>query len=169
MREAFMECFRAITCLKTEDLDIAAPPGPLIDILTAITAGAPSFNLEADGKISFNAPQGFKVKVDLIQVGDGCVKHLFETEPFLGGSVASKADLLRLRAITVVDRGGEGDVLDFLWLWSAMVREGQRLPWLDKEDLDWVVEAAVLCFPVVGKLALVAILDNNNSAIALQL
>ncbi len=36
-------------------------------------------------------------------------------QPFYEGSVASKSDLLRLRAVAVVDRGSEGEVDDFRW------------------------------------------------------
>ncbi|KAI1762259.1 hypothetical protein GGR53DRAFT_521827 [Hypoxylon sp. FL1150] len=151
IREALIECFRVTTRLvrpdwrrqlKTEDVDVAAPPGPLIDILEALEAGAPSFSLETDGKISFDAPQGLKVNVDLIEIGGelGCIA----TEPFHEGSVASSSDLLRLRAVTVVDRGGDGDVLDFLWLLSEVVEAGECLPELDSNELDSLLVAVCI-------------------------
>ncbi|KAI5863937.1 hypothetical protein GGS23DRAFT_604872 [Durotheca rogersii] len=179
IREALIECFRAITRLvrpdrrrqlKTEDVDVAAPPGPIIDILEAIAAGAPSFSLETDGKISFDAPQGFKVRVDLLEIGGelGCVERIHATEPFYEGSVASRSDLLRLRAMTVVDRGGDGDVLDFLWL-LEVVKAGQHLPELDSQELECVIGAAEACLPGLGQLAAVAVLGERDSAAALQL
>ncbi|OAA38278.1 hypothetical protein BBO_07287 [Beauveria brongniartii RCEF 3172] len=147
IREALIECFRATTRLvrpdwrrqlKTEDVDVAAPPEVLSAILEAVLTGAPSFSLETDGKIAFDAPQGFKVRVDLLEIGGelGCIEQIHATEPFFEGSVASSSDLLRLRAVTVVDRGGDGDVLDFLWLLSAVVEAGESLPELGQENLD---------------------------------
>jgi hypothetical protein len=121
---------------KTEDVDIAAPPSVLIDIWEAISAGALNFSLESDGKIAFDAPQGFRVRIDLIQIGDGCIERIHMAEPFFEGSVASKSDLLRLRAVTVVDRGSDGGVDDFRWLLSEVAREGQVPPALDQEELE---------------------------------
>jgi hypothetical protein len=72
----------------------------------------PSFSLESDGKIAFDAPQGSRVRIDIIQIGGGCIDTIHATEPFHEGSVASKSDLLRLRAVTVVERGSDGEVDD---------------------------------------------------------
>ena len=43
----------------------------------------------------------------------------------------SKSDLLRLRAVTVVDRGSDGEIDDFRWLWSEVAKLGRSLPGLD--------------------------------------
>lgn len=142
LRGALIECFRAIARLvrpelrrqlvlvggaasiahssvfKTEDVDVAAPPSVLIQIWEAVSAGALNFSLESDGKIAFDAPQGFRVRIDIIQIGDGCIERIHVAEPFYEGSVASKSDLLRLRAVTVVDLGSDGEVDDFRWLLS---------------------------------------------------
>ncbi|KIL95966.1 hypothetical protein FAVG1_00704 [Fusarium avenaceum] len=116
LREALFECFFAATRLvrqslrrqlRTEDVDVAAPPEALIDIWEGVSAGAHSFSLEPDGKIAFDAPQGFRIRLDLIEIGNGCIERIHATEPFLGASVASKSDLLRLRAVTVVERGSD--------------------------------------------------------------
>jgi hypothetical protein len=119
LREALIECFRAATRLvrperrrqlvlvggaasiahssvfSTEDVDVAAPPSVLIDIWEAVSAGALNFSLESDGKIAFDAPQGFRVRIDLIQIGNGCIERIHVAEPFFEGSVASKSNLLR--------------------------------------------------------------------------
>ncbi|KAG6041209.1 hypothetical protein E4U41_005594 [Claviceps citrina] len=105
-------------------------------------AGAPSFSLEPDGKIAFDAPQGFRVRIDIIQIGGGCIDTIYATEPFYEASVASKSDLLRLRAVTVVERGSDGEVDDFRWLLSEVAREGQVLPELNEQDLKYVTGAA---------------------------
>ncbi|KAK1999411.1 hypothetical protein LX36DRAFT_699671 [Colletotrichum falcatum] len=133
MRAALLECFQAATCLvrpdlrhqlvlHTEDVDVAAPPEVLGDIWEGAQAGGP-FSLEFDGKIAFDAPQGFRIRIDLIQIGGGCIDVIHATTSFLGGSLASKSDLLRLRAKTVAERGSDGEVDDFRWLLRGVARE----------------------------------------------
>jgi hypothetical protein len=46
---------------KTEDVDVAAPPSTLIEIWEGASTGALNFFIESDGKIAFDAPQGFRV------------------------------------------------------------------------------------------------------------
>ncbi|KAK2762210.1 hypothetical protein FQN54_001219 [Arachnomyces sp. PD_36] len=187
LREALFACFRATTRLVqpelrrqlvlvggaasiahdsdlwSEDVDVAAPPNLLIEIWEKVTAGAPNFNLEPDGKISFDAPQGFRVKVDLIEIGDGTIiEQIHAAELFLEGSVASKSDLLKLRAVTVVERGSDGELADFRWLLSEVARAGQTLPELDDEDLGYVRKAAEACFGIPGRFLVIAILHGAN-------
>ena len=109
-------------------MDVAAPPSVLIQILEAVSAGAPNFSLESDGKIAFDAPQRFRVRIDLIQIGNECIERIHVVEPFHEGSLTSTSDFLRLRAVTVVDRGSDGEVDDFRWLLSGVAGEGQVLP-----------------------------------------
>lgn len=141
-------------------MDVAAPPEPLIEILEAVSAGALNFIFESDGKIAFDAPQGFRVHLDLIQIGSGCIERIHETEPFIDGSVASKSDLLRLRAVTVVDRGSDGEVLDFKWLLSEVARAGKTLPELNQEELEVVVGAGE-CLPLLDRWVLSSILIHH--------
>ncbi|GIZ38760.1 hypothetical protein CKM354_000216400 [Cercospora kikuchii] len=77
-------------------------------------------------------------------------------------------DLLLLRAVTVVDRGGDGDVLDFEWLLSEVVKTGQ-LPQLDEEELDWLVKAVESRLGTVGRLVVAAMLSGEDAAAAVQL
>lgn len=72
-------------------------------------AGAPGFTIEPDMKIAFDTSKGIRIRVDLIEIGEGCIERIHATRPFFEGSVASISDLLRLRAVTVVDRGSDGD------------------------------------------------------------
>ncbi|KAL4903386.1 Metallo-dependent phosphatase-like protein [Aspergillus multicolor] len=141
LRQALTECFRAITRLVrpeqrrqivlvggaasiahssefyTEDLDVAAPSSVLADIWERVTAGdAPNFSIEPDGKIAFDASQGFRVRIDLIEYGKDIVERIHVAEPFHEGSVASMSDLLRLRAMTVMERWKDGDAVDLRWL-----------------------------------------------------
>lgn len=154
--------------LRTEDLDVAAPPSVLIDIWEGVTAGAPNFSIEPDGKIAFDAPQGFRVRIDLIQIGDGCIETIHETESFFEGSVASMSDLLRLRAVTVVDRGSDGEIEDFRWLLWEVAKAGQVLPKLGVEDRMYIRQAGESCLGVLDRLVLAAVLGDNNLDVALS-
>ena len=49
--------------------------------------------------------------------------------------------------MTVVDRGGDGDILDFLWPLSEVAEAGQHLPELDGQELECVVGAVESCLP----------------------
>lgn len=131
-----------------------------------MTAGAPNFSIESDGKIAFDAPQGFRVRLDLIQIGDSCIETVYATMPFFEGPVASMSDLLRLRAVMVVDRGSDGEIDDFRWLLRGVARAGQILPKLEKEDLEYIKRAGESCPGVLDRLALVAVLGSSNFAVA---
>jgi hypothetical protein len=192
LREALEECFRATTRLvrpelrrqvilvggaasiahssvfRTEDVDVAAPPSVIIKIWEAVSVGARNFSLEPDGKIAFDAPQGFLVRVDLISIGEGCIERIHATEPLFEGSVASKSDLLRLRAVTVVDHGSDGEVDDFRWLLSDVARDGQVLPALDGEELVIMSEAGERCLGLLDRLVFAAVLGGQNASIAMM-
>jgi hypothetical protein len=192
LREALIECFRATTrlvrpehrhqlvlvggaasiahssLLVTEDVDVAGPPSVLINIWEGVLAGALNFSFESDGKIAFDAPtSSIRVRVNLIEIGNGCIERIHAIEPFFEGSVASVSDLLRLRAVTVVDRGSDGEVEDFRWLLSRVASEGRILPELAKEDLE--VMAELLGESRLGRLdrlLLGAVFSLHDSAIA---
>ncbi|KAH8891619.1 hypothetical protein GQ53DRAFT_648360 [Thozetella sp. PMI_491] len=168
IREALLECFSSITRLKTEDVDVAAPPAALIDIWEGVSAGALNFSLESDGKIVFDAPQGFRVRVNIIEIGNGCIEHIYVTEPFLDGSVASVSDLLLLRAVTVIDRGSDGDAWDFTWLLAEAARKG-NFPAIGEEELECLCRAGESCLGRLSRLVIAAILGGNNEAAAMRL
>ena len=175
LRGALFECFRAATRLVrpeqrhqlvlvggaasiahssrlySEDMDVAAPSSVLIQIWEGVQNGAQNFTFESDGKIVFDAPQGFRIHLDIIEIGCGSIEQIHVTEPFFEGSVASRSDLLRLRAVTVVDRGSDGEKDDFRWLLSEVVRTGQLLPGLSSEELEVMDQAVVSCLGVLGR------------------
>ncbi|WQF76570.1 hypothetical protein CDEST_01584 [Colletotrichum destructivum] len=167
MRAALLECFQAATRLHTEDVDVAAPPQVLLAVWEGAQAGGP-FSLESDGKIAFDAPQGFRVRIDLIEIGGGCIDVIHAATPFRGGSLASKSDLLRLRVKTVVERGSDGEVDDFRWLLRGVARERQVLPRLDDEEVENVVGAGG-GLGILDRLLLVAVLGAENGAAGLRL
>ncbi|KAI1170079.1 hypothetical protein F4777DRAFT_592210 [Nemania sp. FL0916] len=176
MREALVECYRSAArlirdewrdqlVLRTEDVDVVAPEHVLVDLWDGVSAGTDRFGIEPDGKIAFDAPQGFRVRMDIIKISDGCIDRIYETIPFYEGSVASVPDLLRLRAATVVDRGptSENDVEDWKWLLSQTAVAGQMLPVLSDEELADITQAGK-CLGVLDRLVLVAVLGLNTEA-----
>jgi hypothetical protein len=150
-------------------VDVAAPPSALIDIWEGARVGALNFSIESDGKIAFDAPQGFRIKVDCIELtSGGCIERVHVRESFLGGSLASKSDLLLLRAVTVVDRGGDGDVLDFIWLLSEVAEMGQ-FPEIDDDELEWLCKAVETCLGGLGRLVVAAMIGSSNTSAAMRL
>lgn len=137
-----------------------------IQIWERVKGGDLNFSLEPDDRIAFDASQGFRVRMDLISIGETCIESIHAAEPFFEGSVASVSELLRLRAVTVVNRGGDGDVADFRWLLSRVVEVGQVLLGYDNEDLEWVIEAGESCLGRLERLLLWACLPPTKSASA---
>ncbi|KAH7244151.1 uncharacterized protein BKA55DRAFT_691963 [Fusarium redolens] len=171
LREALFECFDAATRLVRKSLRrqlVLVGGAASIAHSSGVSSGAKSFSLESDGKIAFDVPQGFRVRLDLIEIGNGCIERIHVAEPFRGASVASMSYLLRLRAVTVVERGSDGEVDDFRWLLECVAREGQVLPGLDDQELEYVMGAGA-CLGVLDRLVLTAVLGANNGAVACDL
>ncbi|KAK0721906.1 hypothetical protein B0T26DRAFT_769836 [Lasiosphaeria miniovina] len=171
-REALIECFPSITRLVRPELRhqlvLVRSAASIAHSSEGATAGALNFSIESDGKIAFDAPQGFRARVNIIELGNGCIERIHVAEPFHDGSVASMSDLLLLRAVTVADRGGDGDIADFKWLLAGVARRGQ-FPAIDDEELAVLVRAGESCLGELGRLVIAAILGKNNEAAALGL
>ncbi|OGM44492.1 hypothetical protein ABOM_006742 [Aspergillus bombycis] len=189
LQKALIECFRAIARLVrpgfrrevvlvggaasvahnsvyyTEDVDVAAPMNVLLDIWVGVTANNPEFTLEPDGTICFNARQGFPVQINLIQIGDGPIDRIYNAEPFFEGSVASVSDLLRLRAMSYVDRGKFGDDVDFQWLLSEVARGGEVLPELDNEERAYIAKAGSSLLGRAERLVLLSVLSEKDALV----
>lgn len=78
------------------------------------------------------------------------------------------SDLLRLRAVTVVDCGSDGEVEDFRWLLSGVGRGGQVLPTLDQDELEYMRRAGESCLGRMDRLVLGAVLGSYNYTLALR-
>ncbi|KAF2214247.1 hypothetical protein CERZMDRAFT_95524 [Cercospora zeae-maydis SCOH1-5] len=168
LREAITSCFKATTHLSTGDVDVAAPAEAIFDIWKGVQDGTAHFSFESDCQIAYDAPQGFRLKLDILEIGAGPVDRIHVAEPLHDGSVASVSDLLLMRAVTVIDRGTHGDVLDFEWLLSELVKTSQ-LPQIDEEELGWLVKAVESRLGMVGRLVVAALLSSQNAAAAGQL
>ena len=82
--------------------------------------------------------------MELIELGGDFIKRIHVAEPFHKGAVASKSDLFRLRALTVVDGGGNEDYGYFRWLLSEVAKAGQLLSGLNEEEQEAVTKVGVL-------------------------
>lgn len=192
LREALSECFQSIIPLirpemqhqlilvggaaslahssaqYTEDIDIFAPADVLIEIWKAIELGAAGFSFEDDGRIAFDSKQDFRIRVDLVEAGGEYINQIYATVPYFGASLASKADLLRLRATTTVERQDDGDMADFRWLLEQVAREGESLPKLNKKEIgDLLAVGAQI--GELDRLILAVIMGTHNEDTALRL
>jgi hypothetical protein len=153
MKAALLECFQSATRLlplrlrssfvliggaasvfhgskkRTEDVDVAASSEAVIHIHGTIESGATQFRCGGPSQpIEFHCSQNFVVHLELLQFGGGYVDSIAVCEPFHDGFIASRADLLALRGVTVADRGKPGDLVDFKFLLKATAEEGSLLP-----------------------------------------
>jgi hypothetical protein len=71
------------------------------------------------------------------------------------GFIASRADLLALRGVTVPDWGEDGDILDFQFLLRTTAERGSLLPQLEEGTVEALRKAA-------GKLSLVYALVSSG-------
>lgn len=151
-------------------MDVAGSPAALCDIWSHVQDGqAPSFALEPDGKIAYDAPQGFRLHVDLIEIGGwGDVRRIHASKPLFDGFVASVSDLLLLRVVTVVNRGRDGDILDFLWLLSLVARD-PSFPTIDEDELEHLCSALESCLGALGRLVVAAVIGSGNESAAMRL
>lgn len=69
--------------------------------------------------------------------------------------------------MAVVDRGSDGELDDFRWLWMEVAREGQVLPRLDPDEVKYITRAGMSCLGRLGHLVLGAVLGAENSQTAL--
>ncbi|PON24680.1 hypothetical protein TGAM01_v206610 [Trichoderma gamsii] len=148
--------------------DIFAPASVLIEIWKAIELGAAGFSFEDDGRIAFDSKQDFRIRVDLVEAGGEYINQIYATVPYFGASLASKADLLRLRATTIVERQDDGDMTDFRWLLEEVARDGESLPTLTVKKIgDLLAVGAQI--GVLDRLILAAIMGTHNEDAALRL
>lgn len=150
-------------------MDIACSAAAVCDILERVLNGALSFSYRCDGKIAYDSTFGFRLYVDVIEIGGfGDVERIRISEPLFDGCVASISDLLLLRATTLLNRKGTGDLLDFRWLLSKVV-EHYSFPEIDGEELERLCSAVELCLGKLGILVVAAIIGSSNGNAALRL
>lgn len=151
-------------------MDVACSKAAVCDILERALAGAPGFSYGCDGKLAYDTSHGFRLYVDVIEIGGwGTIEQIHATKPLFDGCVASISDLLLLlRAVTVVNRGGEGDIWDFKWLLLKVVKQ-DCFPDIGDEELEDLCSAVELCLGKMGRLVVAAIIGSSNSNAAMML
>ena len=146
----------------TEDVDVAATSEAILCFHDAIASGTTQFKCRDPSQtIEFRGSQDFVVRLELLQLGGGFVDSIAAHEPFYDGFIASRADLLALRGVTVADRGEDGDLLDFKFLLRTAVEKGSLLPQLDESMLAALKEATGK-LSWVDALVLSGILREDN-------
>lgn len=145
----------------------------MCDILERVLldGAALSFTYGCDGKLAYDTAYDFRLYVDLIEIGGwGTVERIHATRPLLDGRIASMSDLLLLRASTVVNRGEKGDILDFEWLLSEVVKQEQDcFPEIGDAELENLCFAVELCVGIFGHLVVAAIIGSSNVSAAMRL
>lgn len=53
-------------------MDIAAPADASVDVWQGASDGYLNTTIESDGRLAFDAPQGFRVRVNIIEIGSEC-------------------------------------------------------------------------------------------------
>lgn len=150
------------SCLWTDDVDVAGSPKALFQFQEAVRKGAREFKKGPCETIDFVSPQGTRVPVECLILNGDFVKAIAVVEPLHEGFVASPAELLLLRAETVVGRGTDGDVADFRWLLKKTVGRGIILRQLKAEKMEVLVEAARVALTPGETFVLSAILSEHN-------
>ena len=124
-------------------MDVAASLEAILCFHNKIASGTTQFKTQDSSQtIEFRSRQGFIVNLELLQFGGGFVDSIAACEPFHDGFLASRADLLILRGVTVVGRGEDGDWLDFRYLLKATVKGDSILPKLDRDAVVVLKEVA---------------------------
>lgn len=129
----------------TEDVDVAASTEAIVHIHEAIASGTTQFTIDDTDlleTIKFVSSQDIVVRLELLEIGSGFVDSIDAYVPFHDGFIASRADLLKLRAVTVADRGRQKDWADFMFLLKAVALSGSILPRMDRYTVEALKEVA---------------------------
>nr|POE59175.1 hypothetical protein CFP56_24445 [Quercus suber] len=165
MRNVLLACF----AVRTEDLDVAGSPRALADVWEAVPLErALDFTQTSDDHIAFDGPPGFRIYVDLIELGGEIIQQIHQPISLYGGWIASMPDLLLLRAVKVVNDGKDGDKLDLLWLLSKVARTTRFLR-IEADEVGYLQQAVESCLGKSGCWVVAALIGNRNEAAARQL
>jgi hypothetical protein len=118
---------------KAKDVDILVGVEALAILDDAIINMWEGFHRDCDGTIKWDKcdPQQnklFEVTVELVEIGGPFVPRVPEVVGFGEGYVATLAELVRLRASTLVERGDASDHIDFVLLLSLARQRKVKLP-----------------------------------------
>ena len=131
---------------KTKDADILVSSESLAFLEDAIVNRRGGFHKDTDGinKWDQRAPEGeymFNVPVELILINGPFAPRIPDVVGFGDGCIATLPELVRFRAETFVARGNEEDYFDFRRLLPMTSQRGLKLPHIEEEELETMLEA----------------------------
>jgi len=135
---------------KTKDIDILVGVQALEILDDAILKTREGFHRDCDGTIKWDKcdPEQnklFEVTVELVEIGGAFVPRIPEVIKYRDGYVATLAELIRLRARTLVERGDLADHIDFVLILSLARQRKVRLPFLGEKEMGLMIEAVEMC------------------------
>jgi hypothetical protein len=135
---------------KAKDVDILVGVEALAILDDAIINMREGFHRDCDGTIKWDKCDSqqnklFEVTVELVEMGGPFVPRVPEVVGFGEGYVATLAELVRLRASTLVERGDALDHIDFVLLLSLARQRKVKLPYLGEDEMKSMVEAVEMC------------------------
>jgi hypothetical protein len=135
---------------KVKDVDILVGVEALAILDDAIINMREGFHRDYDGTIKWDKCDSqqnklFEVTVELVEIGGPFVPRVPEVVSFGEGYVATLAELVRLRASTLVERGGASDHIDFVLLLSLARQRKEKLPYLGEDEMKSMIEAVEMC------------------------
>ncbi|MCJ1409369.1 hypothetical protein MMC19_003449 [Ptychographa xylographoides] len=125
---------------NTEDVDIAVSLQALEPFVQAAISGRGGFRRYPDGTITWDSGQFFKT-VECLVLEGSFVPWVPEMVGFREGYVATLPELVRLRALTLADRGATADKRDPKLLLEMCASRSEHLPDVDEEELGVLLEA----------------------------
>ena len=131
---------------KTEDADILVSSESLAFLDDAIVNRRGGFHKDMDGVNKWDqlAPDGeclFNVPVEPVLIDGPFVPRIPDVVGFGDGFIATLPELVRFRAKTLVARGNVEGYFDFRRLLPMTSQQGLKLPHIDEEELETMVEA----------------------------
>jgi hypothetical protein len=135
---------------KAKDVDILVGVEALAILDDAIINMREGFHRDCDGTIKWDKCDSqqhklFEVTVELVELGGPFVSRVPEVVGFGEGYVATLPELVRLRASTLVGRGDTSDHVDFVLLLSLARQREAKLPHLEEDELESMIEAVEMC------------------------
>ena len=135
---------------KAKDVDILVGVEALAILDDAIINMREGFHRDYDGTIKWDKCDSqqnklFEVTVELVEIGGPFVPRVPEVVGFGEGYVATLAELVRLRASTLVERGDASDYIDFVLLLSLARQREVKLPHLGEDEMKSMIEAVEMC------------------------
>ncbi|MCJ1379617.1 hypothetical protein MMC17_002719 [Xylographa soralifera] len=127
---------------NTEDADVAVSAEALEPLVQAATIGRGGFRRYPDGTMTWDNGQ-FLVRMECLLLEGPFVPWVPEVVGFREGYKATLPELVRLRALTLVERGDRKDEEDLKLLLKMCVSKSERLPDVDHEELGVLLEAMV--------------------------